>query len=136
MLEAAPLEQKQLLLALRQQQKRKNKSPYDFRDKPAWKLHDHGGLQKSPPTSHTLLTQIPGGSMAYRVCIDVLHTLDRGKLQVVWQCAAFMVLPRGLQQSQGHQQHERHMGLHPGKIQKRANPGKVHQFEPVTVHQC
>lgn len=58
--------------------KEKNKSPFDFRDKPAWKLHDHGGLQKSPPTSHTLLTQIPGGSMAYRVCIDVLHTLDLG----------------------------------------------------------
>ena len=49
-----------------------------FRDEPAWKLHDARGLKESPPSSHTLLTQIPGCSMAYRVSIDILHTLDLG----------------------------------------------------------
>ena len=53
-------------------------SPWDFRDEPAWKLHDARGLKESPPSSHTLLTQIPGCSMAYRVSIDILHTLDLG----------------------------------------------------------
>lgn len=56
----------------------KRLSPWDFRDEPAWKLHDARGLKESPPSSHTLLTQIPGCSMAYRVSIDILHTLDLG----------------------------------------------------------
>ena len=35
------------------------------------------GLKESPCTNHTLF-KIPGGLPEYRVCFDVLHTLDLG----------------------------------------------------------
>lgn len=54
------------------------KSPYDFRDKPGWKIKLPGQLKAEPPSTHALLTEIPGGLAAYRPSIDLLHTLDLG----------------------------------------------------------
>ena len=51
--------------------------PYDFTDSPGWQLKSFQGLKESPCTNHTLFT-IPGGLPEYRVCLDVLHTLDLG----------------------------------------------------------
>ena len=39
------------------------------------------GLKESPPSSHPLLTKIPGCVFGYRPCIDILHTLDLGVSQ-------------------------------------------------------
>ena len=59
----------------------KHKSPWDFRDQPSWHLHDSRGLKESHPSSHPLLTKIPGCVVGYRPCIDILHTLDLGVSQ-------------------------------------------------------
>ena len=53
------------------------KNPYDFATEPGWALKSFEGLKESPCTKHTLFT-IPGGLPEYRVCLDVLHTLDLG----------------------------------------------------------
>ena len=54
-----------------------SKNPYDFTTEPGWALKSFEGLKESPCTKHTLFT-IPGGLPEYRVCLDVLHTLDLG----------------------------------------------------------
>ena len=54
-----------------------NKNPYDFTDNPGWQLTSFEGLKESPCTNHCLFS-IPGGLPEYRVCLDVLHTLDLG----------------------------------------------------------
>ena len=59
----------------------KHKSPWDFRGQPSWHLHYSRGLKESHPSSHPLLTKIPGCVVGYRPCIDILHTLDLGVSQ-------------------------------------------------------
>lgn len=54
------------------------KSPWDFRDDPGWKLHSPAKLKAQPPSTHPLLVKIPGGLVAYRPAIDLLHTVDLG----------------------------------------------------------
>jgi hypothetical protein len=38
-------------------------------------------LERKPPSSHPLLTKIPGCVVGWRPCIDILHTLDLGVSQ-------------------------------------------------------
>ena len=54
-----------------------SKSPWDFTEKPGWKLKPYKDLKESPCTSHPLF-KIPGGLPEYRICLDALHTLDLG----------------------------------------------------------
>ena len=49
----------------------------DFTFSPGWKLKSLQGLKESPSSNHPLF-QIPGGVPAYRISLDVLHTLDLG----------------------------------------------------------
>ena len=53
------------------------KNPFDFTSEPGWEMKSLEGLKESPCTNHTLF-KIPGGLPEYRVCFDVLHTLDLG----------------------------------------------------------
>ena len=53
------------------------KNPFDFTSEPGWGMKSLEGLKGSPCTNHTLF-KIPGGLPEYRVCFDVLHTLDLG----------------------------------------------------------
>ena len=59
----------------------KHKGHWDFRSHPSWQMLDARGLKESPPSSHPLLTKIPGCVVGYRPCIDILHTLDLGVSQ-------------------------------------------------------
>lgn len=59
----------------------KGKSPWDFRSAPGWQLKQPAKLKAEPPSNHKLLTDIPGGLVAYRPAIDLLHTVDLGVSQ-------------------------------------------------------
>ena len=71
-----------------------NKNLYDFTDNPGWQLKSFEGLKESPCTSHPLFT-IPGGLPEYRVCLDVLHTLDLGvTARLYLACLVFSTLKK------------------------------------------
>jgi hypothetical protein len=79
--EIASSEQKRLLLALRCQQGLQTQKPLGFQRPTIMALAWFQRLERKPPSSHPLLTKIPGCVFGYRPCIDILHTLDLGVSQ-------------------------------------------------------